>query len=214
MRRLACLVVAVLALASCASWPEQSYYPDPREPGTRVLAETLYRAARAATEDPARYSFAMIPTAEVRAHTGEDATFYFSEGLARQPAAVIDALVAHEVAHELLDHVGQRRTLALSLTGGFAVLGVVLPGLGLLDFVVTPLVVRAYTREQELAADQRAVEVLRDMGHRAPRRLLADALRTAAAISSPPARGPMAEEPPLRERLAALEPLEPVALGR
>lgn len=212
--RLASLLVALLTLAACATWPDHAYYPHPADASTRVLAEALHRAARGASEDPARYSFAMIRTAEVRAHTGEDATFYFSEGLARQPAAVVDALVAHEVAHELLDHVGRRRALSLSMTGGFVLLGVVVPGLGLLDLVVNPLVVRAYTREQVLAADARAVEILRDMGYATPRRVLADALREAAKINSPPERGPFATEPELEARLRALEPLEPVALRR
>jgi Zn-dependent protease with chaperone function len=214
MRRLACLALLLVVLSACASWPEHAYYPDPGAPETRVLAEALYRAARAASEDPERYSFALMRVAEVRAYTAEDATFYFSEGLARQRGRVVDALVAHEVAHELLDHVGQRRALSLSVTGGFMVLGFAMPGLSLLDLVANPLIVRAYTRDQELSADQKAVEVLRDMGYTTPRRVLADALREAAQINSAPDRGPMATEPDLTARLAALEPLEPVALSR
>src|SRR4051812_36986013 len=147
-------------LSGCASFPEHAYYPDPGDAFTRVLAEALYRAARAASEDPGGYSFAMIGTAEVRAYTSDDATFYFSEGLARRSLAVIDALVAHEVAHELLDHVGRRRALSPSVTGGFAVLGFVIPGLSALDLVANPLIVRAYTRDQEISADRKAVEVL------------------------------------------------------
>ena len=201
-------------LSACATFPEHAYYPDPSDAQTRVLAEALYRAARAASEDPRQYSFAMVRTAEVRAYTGDDATFYFSEGLARQSGAVVDALVAHEVAHELLDHVGRRRALSMSGTGGFAVLGVVLPGLSVLDLVANPLIVRAYTRDQEILADRKAVEVLRDMGYETPRRVLADALREAAALNGAADRGPLATEPELRERLAALEPLEPVALTR
>lgn len=201
-------------LAACATVPDGAYYPHPGDPHTRVLAEALYRAARAASEDPQRYSFAMVRTAEVRAYTSDDATFYFSEGLSRQPARVVDALVAHEVAHELLDHVGARRALSLSVTGGFTVLGIIVPGLSVLDLVANPLIVRAYTRDQELAADRRAVEVLRDMGYATPRRVLADALREAAALNQAADRGPFTPEPELRERLAALEPLEPVALSR
>jgi Zn-dependent protease with chaperone function len=208
------LVIAVAMVTGCATVPEQAYYPDPRDARTRVVAEALWRAARAASEDPQAYSFAMIRTAQVRAYTADDATFYFSEGLAAQPGRVIDALVAHEVAHELLDHVGARRALSASITGGFTVLGIVLPGLSALDLVANPLIVRAYTREQELQADRRAVEVLRDMGHATPRRALADALREAAARNDAAERGPFATEPELRERLAALEPLEPVALTR
>jgi Zn-dependent protease with chaperone function len=214
VRRLAVLAIAVTALAACATVPDGAYYPPAGDPRTRVLGEALYRAARAASEDPERYSFAMVRTAEVRAYTSDDATFYFSEGLARQPARVVDALVAHEVAHELLEHVGARRALSLSVTGGFTVLGIIVPGLSVLDLVANPLIVRAYTRDQELTADRRAVEVLRDMGHARPRRVLADALREAAALNQAADRGPFAPEPELRERLAALEPLEPVALTR
>lgn len=214
VQRLVALGIAVVMLSGCATFPENAYYPNPADGATRMLAEALYRAARAASEEPGRYSFAMIRTAEVRAYTADDATFYFSEGLARQPARVIDALVAHEVAHELLDHVGRRRALSLSVTGGFTVLGIVIPGLSVLDLVANPLIVRAYTRDQEISADRKAVEVLRDMGYQTPRRVLADALRAAAALNSAADRGPFAPEPELRERLAALEPLEPVALTR
>ena len=214
MRRLIALAVVLAALSACATFPDQAYYPKPRDPETRMLAEALYRAVRAASEDPQRYSFAMVRTAAVRAYTADDATFYFSEGLARRSATVIDALVAHEVAHELLDHVGRRRALSLSVTGGFTVLGIAIPGLSALDLVANPLIVRAYTRDQELSADRRAIEVLRDMGYATPRRVLADALREAAGVNEVADRGPFATEPALGERLAGLEPLEPVALTR
>ena len=214
VRRRAALALALLTLSACASWPDDAYYPHPADPQTRVLADALYRAARAASENPQRYSFAMVRTAEVRAYTADDATFYFSEGLARQSPRVVDALVAHEVAHELLDHVGARRALSLSVTGGFTLLGIVVPGLSALDLVANPLIVRAYTRDQELAADRRAIEVLRDMGYTTPRRALADALRAAAAVNDAPDRGPLASEPELPQRLAGLEPLEPLALRR
>ena len=214
MRRLACLVIVLLMLPACATWPEHAYYPDPADAHTRVLAEALYRAARGASENPEHYSFAMIRTAEVRAYTSDDATFYFSEGLARQSPRVVDALVAHEVAHELLDHVGRRRALSLSVTGGFTVLGLFLPGLSFLDLIANPLIVQAYSRDQEISADRKAVEVLRDMGYDAPRRVLADALREAARLNGASDRGPLATAPELLDRLSALEPLEPVVLRR
>jgi Zn-dependent protease with chaperone function len=119
--------------------------------------------------------------------------------------------VAHEVAHEVLGHVGTRRKLSLSLTASFGVLGLFAPGAGLLDFVVNPLVVRSYGRYQEMQADQKAVEILRAMGYRAPRRALATALETLAA-HTPKERegleGLLATHPALDDRLAALEPLE------
>lgn len=210
-RSLALLAVAALALAACASHPEGAYFPTPEQPGTVVISHTLYRAAEAAGDAPARYSFALIKTGEITAFAAEDATFYFSEGLARQPQRVIDALVAQKVAHEVMDHAGQRRTLSLSVTAGFGVLGIVMPGLGLLDFLVNPLIVRAFTREQELDADLKALDILRTMGHETPRRSLAAALRAAGAVNGPVQGGLLAVEPALEDRLARLEPLESLA---
>jgi Zn-dependent protease with chaperone function len=210
-------LVTVLTLATgCAlippSHPDLAYYPSPRDPAATKISSTLYRAARAVGDDPDGYSFALIQTKTVTSFVGPDATFYFSDGLARLPQRHVDALVAQKVAHEVLGHTGKRRTLSLSITAGFAVVGLFVPGGGLADFVVNPLVVRAYSRQQELDADQRTIEILRDMGHSAPRQALAGALR-AAASANPPAspfieQRILAREPNLEDRLAALEPLE------
>ena len=212
-RSLALLVVLVVALAlgACASHPEGAYYPTPQKPETLAISHTLHRAAVAAGEDPTHYSFALIKTDAITALAAEEATFYFSEGLARQPQRVIDALVAQKVAHEVLGHAGKRRTLSLSVTVGFTALGIAVPGLGLLDFLVNPLIVRAFTREQELGADRRALDILRAMGHEAPRRTLAAALRAAAAVNGPVTGGLLATEPDLDDRLVRLEPLESLA---
>lgn len=216
MRRPLALLLLVAFTSGCAllppTPPDLAYYPSPREPRTITISHTLYRAAEAAGDDPARYSFALIQSSAVTAFAAEDATFYFSDGLARQPQRHLDALVAQKVAHEVLGHAGQRRILSLSISGGFALLGFFWPGLGLVDFVVNPLVVRAFSREQQLSADQRAIEILTTMGHAAPRRTLVEALRAAAAVNPPAAQffeqRLLATEPDLDDRLAALEPLE------
>ena len=210
-RALVPLVAVALALSACASHPDGAYYPTPAAPGTVTLSHALYRAAAAAGDDPGRYSFALVETDAVTALAAEDATFYFSEGLARQPSSVIDALVAQKVAHEVLGHAGKRRAVSLSVTAGFTALGIALPGLGLLDLLVNPLIVRAFTRDQVLDADQRAVEILREMGHGAPRRALAAALRAAGDANGPVKGGLLALEPALAERLVRLEPLEMAA---
>jgi Zn-dependent protease with chaperone function len=207
-RALVLLVVVAFALSACAAHPDGAYYPTPTAPGTVTISHTLYRAALAAGDDPARYSFALVETDAVTAFAADDATFYFSEGLARQPRHVIDALVAQKVAHEVLGHAGKRRAVSLSVTAGFTALGIAMPGLGLLDLLLNPLIVRAFTRDQALDADQRAVEILRAMGHEAPRRTLAAALRAAGDVNGPVKGGLLAVEPDLADRLGRLEPLE------
>jgi Zn-dependent protease with chaperone function len=194
--------------AGCAGLDERAYYPA-AGPETRAIAETLYRAVQAAGDDLTRYSFALLATRDVATYSADDATFYVTEGLARQPAGVMDAMLARQVAHEVLGHAGQRRALSWSLKAGFTVLGFVVPGAGLLDLALNPLIVRAFTRDQVIAADLRAVEILRSMGHRTPQRTLVAALRVAHAINGTPAGGWLATEPTLEDRLAALGPLEP-----
>src|SRR5262245_44095301 len=217
-RSLAVLLLAVFT-AGCAliplTHPDRAYYPSLRDPVTIKISRTLYRAAEAAGDDPDRYSFALIETSAVTSFAADDATIYFSDGLVRLPQRLVDALVAQKVAHEVLGHTGKRRTLSISITAGFAVMGLFWPGVGLADFLVNPLVIRAYSREQELEADQRTIEILRDMGHSAPRGSLAGALRAAAAANPPVSpfveQRILAREPDLEDRLAALEPLEPAA---
>jgi len=101
------------------------------------------------------------------------------------------------------------------MTSGFGAAGFFLPGVGLLDFMVNPLVVRAFSRKQELEADQRAVEILRTMGSPRPRRSLAEALRAVdeAPVRSQEGGGAMDIRPTLKERLSTLEPLEPATVA-
>jgi hypothetical protein len=204
------LLVSLLVVGGCASGaPDGAYYPTPRHPDTTGLAEALHRAASAAGDDPARYSFALIASRDVAAFSGaEEATFYFTEGLARQAPELRDALVAREVAHEILGHAGQRRRLSWSMTAGFTAVGFLVPGLSLMDLVVNPLLVRAFNRDQVIAADLKSLDILAGMGHAAPRRTLADALRAAAAINGPRHGGWLASEPDLSARLDAIAPLE------
>src|SRR6058998_687680 len=78
------LGVVLLATSACAVLPtpipERAYYPDATGPHTKRLSETLYRAAVAAGDDPARYSFAMIQTSKVAAVPHREASFYSPKG--------------------------------------------------------------------------------------------------------------------------------------
>src|SRR6185295_2218598 len=107
---------AGLLLSACATTPEGTYYASPTDPTTVRMSGILHRAAIAGGDDPTRYGFAFIKSPTAAAYSDEDATFYFTDGLMRQPAGIIEAVVAHEVAHEVLGHVGTRRKLSLSLT--------------------------------------------------------------------------------------------------
>lgn len=211
MRQAALLVLVAVLLLGCATVPEGAYFPD-RSPRTTAVANTLHRAAQATGEDPAHYSFALIKTQQISAFSGEEAAvFYFSDRLAALPAPHLDALIAREVAHEVLGHAGQRKALSIGLTGTFTVLGLLVPGLSVADWIVNPLIVRAFSRDQEISADVRAIEILRAMGHEHPRRTLVNALREVEVINGTAPTGWLATFPPIEDRLAAIGPVEPVA---
>lgn len=203
----------MLLLAGCAGVPTGAYFPSPTHPDTLKVSHALYKAAAAAGDDPANYSFALVASPQVQAWSAEDATFYVTEGLARMPVEVVEPLIAHEVAHEVLGHLGRKRALSLSITAGFSLLGIFIPGASLGDLVVNPLVTRAYSREHELEADARAVEILQAMGYKAPRRALWLALQAADARNGKTKEqgGVLATHPRMAERLAALQPIEPPA---
>lgn len=205
------LAGALLLLAGCAGVPSGAYFPSLTNADTLKVSHALYRAAAAAGDEPTRYSFAMVASPQVQAWSAEDATFYVTDGLARMPVSVVEPLLAHEVAHEVLGHLEKKQALSLSITAGFVLLGVLAPGASLADLVVNPLVVRAYSREHELEADDRAVEILRAMGYEAPRRALWLALQAADARNGKVKEqgGVFATHPAMADRLAALQPLEP-----
>jgi Zn-dependent protease with chaperone function len=206
-RALALLVAAAL-LAGCATAPPGAYFPPPANAATVRVSDVLYRAAMAAGDDPERYSFAFVQSRVATAYSDEEAVFYLTDGLLRMPVDVVEAVVAHEVAHEVLGHIGDRRRLSLSIFAGFTLLGMVAPGVGLLDFIVNPIAVRAFSRHQELAADHRAVEILAAMGHKDPQATMANALRALNATSPRPKEGLtglLSTHPTIEERLAALE---------
>lgn len=210
MTRFLGALAVLLLLGGCASAPAGAYFPRTSEPATIAISHALYRAAEAAGDDPARYSFATVKTDEAAAFATDDATFFFSDGLARLPHRIVEPIVAHEVAHEVLRHWGARRKLSLSITAGFAVLGVVFPGVGLVDLLVNPLIVRAYGRDQELAADARAVQILTAMGYETPRRTLAIALTAVDRVNGSSTDSTLfSTHPSLAGRLEALGPLEP-----
>ena len=82
MRRAIALLLLVVLVTGCATIPDGAYAPTPSD-RTTALAHALHRAAQAAGDDPARYSFALIESREVSAFNGEeDAVLYFSDGLA------------------------------------------------------------------------------------------------------------------------------------
>ena len=75
------------------------------------------------------------------------------------------AVLAHEVAHDDLGHVGKAQALGTGVGIGAAILEQIFPGVGqLAGPVAGTLITRAYSRREELEADRHGVDLLRAAG--------------------------------------------------
>ncbi len=70
--------------------------------------------------------------------------------------------LSHEMAHVKLGHTRKAQAASYATTAGFVVLGVLVPGAGLLNHAVNPAIIGAYSREAELDADRLAAEKARE----------------------------------------------------
>jgi len=67
--------------------------------------------------------------------------------------------VAHELAHYKLGHIGKRQAASYLTTALMLGLNMIVPGAGLINLAVNPLVTSGFSRSQELDADQEAVRM-------------------------------------------------------
>jgi hypothetical protein len=74
-------------------------------------------------------------------------------------------VLAHEVAHEDLGHVAKAKALGAGLNIGMVILDQIIPGSGALTPIAGTLVARAYSRQEEYAADRHGAELLERTGH-------------------------------------------------
>lgn len=74
-------------------------------------------------------------------------------------------MLAHEIAHEDLDHVAKAQVLAAGIGIGAALIDQIFPGTGQVVPIAGELVTRKYSRDEEFAADRHGVELLELAGH-------------------------------------------------
>jgi len=85
------------------------------------------------------------------------------------------AVLAHELAHQDLNHVQKTQTLGTGLSIGMILLDQIIPGSGNLAPIAGELLLRKYTRSEEYAADKHGVQLLQRGGYQG-RQMMADTL--------------------------------------
>jgi Zn-dependent protease with chaperone function len=145
----------------------------------------------------------IIDDNDINAASGGGGEFYVTRGLLekandRQLAGVL----AHEVAHDDLNHVAKAQTLGAGLNIGMVILDQIFPGSGAITPIAGQLIARKYSQREEYAADQHGADILQKAG--LPREVMAETLSWLLQTSGGSSGGFFATHPATADRIEAL----------
>lgn len=185
---------------------------DPNNEGDIRIARSLLRLCNAAGIDITEVRGAIAVTDDINAAVVGENTFVFCEGVASLTDEQIDAIAAHEVAHAALDHLERSRDIVEKVQTAVGIVGSILQ----VDPRATEevaswaqsVIFAPYSKEQELAADRKGVELLRllEYGDRSPE-VMIGALSAIADREGDVGGGFLSTHPAISERVQALQQL-------
>ena len=187
--------------------------PTTREPSTRPLdravAERLQRVMAPlvrAMDHPrplAQVKVGIMDDPNINAASGGGGEFYVTTGLLEKADDLrLAGVLAHELAHDDLGHVAKAQTLAVGLNIGMIILDQIVPGSGALTPIAGGLIARAYSRNEEYAADRHGVDILKRAGY--PAQTMLNTLTWLALTEGTGGGGFFATHPAMADRIEAL----------
>ena len=221
--RLFALLVAITLLGGCAvaSGPT-SRTPVPeqtrREPGparTSVDPAQVERLQRLmiplirAMNNPRplnQVRVGILDSSTINAASAGGAEFYVTRGLLEKADdRQLMGVLAHEIAHDDLNHVARAQAVGTGLNIGIIILDQIIPGSGAITPIAGELIARGYSRSEEYAADRHGVELLRRIGQ--PKEVMIDTLTWLVQTSGEGSGGFLSTHPAGTERVEALQKL-------
>jgi putative metalloprotease len=212
----ACAAAIALTLGCVAPGPGGGRAPAPRDgglpPASRASAAEAQRLSRslipllAAMNDPLpvdQVSVGILDDPSINAANAGSGRFFVTKGLlARANDGQLAAILAHEVAHEDLNHVARAQMRAAGVGIGAVILEQVFPGSGAITPIAGQLVLSKYSRDEEYAADAHGADLLRRAGMRPE--LMAETLNWLMSQSGATGGGFFDTHPGTTDRIAAL----------
>ena len=145
----------------------------------------------------------VIEDPNINAANAGGGEFYVTTGLLQKANDdQLRGILAHEIAHDDLGHVAKAQVLGTGLNLGVILLEQIIPGTSVITPMAGTLVARAYSRSEELEADQRAVEILQGAGY--SKDVMIDSLSWVARSSAAGGGGFLSTHPSTQDRIAAL----------
>lgn len=164
VRRIVLFFVLIFFLAGCASTGEPVLIASPEQNRAayfRVedIGNRLIPHMDKDNQD--RYKIVVAEKRTVNAYVSPDHEIIVTKGtLDTFSDKELWCILAHEIAHLKLNHINKQNILSGAMSMGFMVAGQFIPGVGLLNALANPVVSKAYSREQEIEADLKAVSAL------------------------------------------------------
>jgi Zn-dependent protease with chaperone function len=150
-----------------------------------------------------RVSVGIMKDPQINAANAGGGRFFVTTGLLEKANDDrLRAVLAHEIAHEDLNHVAKAQVLAAGLGLGAVLIDQVFPGTGQIAPIAGELVARKYSRTEEFAADRHGVELLERAGYR--KELMIEGLTWLTQVSGDSGGGFFSTHPGTVERIAAL----------
>jgi Zn-dependent protease with chaperone function len=219
--RLAAFLAAAFLAAACAgptSSPQPAPAPQrgagtPARPIDPVQATRLQRLMTPiinAMNNPKplnKVRVGIVEDARINAANAGGGEFYVTTGLLEQANdGRLQAILAHEVAHDDLGHVAKAQALGAGLNIGMIILDQLIPGSGAITPLAGQLAARAYSRKEEYEADRHGVVLLRRIAK--PKELMIDTLTWLMQTSGSGSAGFFSTHPGTADRIEALRQLK------
>ena len=220
------VLAALLALTTACSvatggGPQPSGSPTssggaPRPPSTTKLdpaqAERLQRVMIPLLKgmnkplQPSQVKVGIMDDPSINAANAGGGQFLVTTGLLQKASDdQLRGVLAHELAHDDLNHVAKTQTLGAGLNIGAIILDQIIPGSGAITPIAGELLVRGYSRREEYAADAHGAEILERAGH--SRQVMIDTLNWLIQSTGGSKGGFLATHPGTSERIEALQKL-------
>lgn len=148
----------------------------------------------------------VMDDSHINAASAGGGEFYVTRGLLeRANDQQLAGVLAHELAHDDLNHVAKAQTLGAGVNIGMIILDQIFPGAGAIAPIAGQLVMNRYTQTEEFAADRHGVEILQKAGY--PPSTMADTLTWLMKTEGGSSGGFFATHPATGDRIEALRKL-------
>jgi predicted Zn-dependent protease len=157
--------------------------------------------------EPSQVKVGIIDDPSINAANAGGGQFLVTTGLLRQANDdQLRGVLAHELAHDDLNHVAKAQVLGAGLNIGAIILDQIIPGSGAITPIAGELVSRGYSRKEEYAADAHGTRILERTGH--SRQVMIDTLNWLIQQTGGSKGGFLATHPGTSERVEALRNLK------